>query len=167
MVPCSLSIDSDPRLLGADDPQSAFECAEIHQARQGCCWVAAGAAEVAEHRSVGYRDRHSRRGTSGDFRGVSSARQSRRASGAAAWASVSPSCSAWACCSDHRVRRPLAARQGLRLRHRSRAAHRAGGERRGKRRPDAPDEGIERPPKPARSWSSRTIQTSANCSSYY
>ena len=76
VVPCGLSIQQRSAPARADDPQPAFERAEIHQARQGAARLPA-ARRNAEHRGLGHRHRHPRGGTSGDLRGVPSARQSR------------------------------------------------------------------------------------------
>ena len=97
-------------------------------------------------------------GASGDLRGIPSARTMRRASAAAALASVCPSCSAWANLLGHRVRVRSRAGQGLGLRDRGPAAAGCGDVgawRSAVVRTTAPDGRRRRAP--ARSWSSRTI----------
>ena len=57
----------------ADDPQPALERGEIHRCGQDPARLPAARRQIA-HRGLGYRKRHSGRGASRDFRGVSSAR---------------------------------------------------------------------------------------------
>ena len=103
----------------ADDPQPAFERIEIHQARQGAARLPP-ARRNAEHRNLGHRSRHPRRGTSSDLRGVPSARQCRART--EPWPRPRSLHRAtpgeFAGSSDPR---PLAPGQGLGLRHRGHA----------------------------------------------
>ncbi len=98
VVPCSLHVHSDPRLLEQMIRNLAVERAEIHQARQGAARLPP-APRRDQHRDLGYRHRHSRRRVAGDLRGVPSARQCRARTHAAVSALACPSCSAWCSCS--------------------------------------------------------------------
>ena len=81
----------------ADDPQSAVERGEIHQERRGPARLPAARRQVA-YRGLGHRPGHPRGATAGDLPGIPSDRQSRPRTEARGWASVSPSCNAWAIC---------------------------------------------------------------------
>ena len=74
MVPCSLSICSDPRLLEQMLRNLLSNALEIHQTRQGAAGLPSPQGDV-EHRGLGHRHRHSRRRNPGDFRRIPSGRQ--------------------------------------------------------------------------------------------
>ena len=103
----------------ADDPQPALERNEIHRARQGAARLPPVPGN-AEHRDLGHRNRHPRRGASSDLRGIPSTRQCRART--KPWPRPR---------SLHRAtsgevagpsdKRPLSAGQRLRLRHRGHA----------------------------------------------
>ena len=75
VVPSRLSVRSDPRLLEQMIRNLLSNAVKYTNTGQDPARLPA-ARQDAAHRGLGHRDRHPRRAASGDFRGVSSARQS-------------------------------------------------------------------------------------------
>ena len=97
VVPCGLSIDSDPRLLEQmirNLLSNALKYTKRGKVLLGCRRHEGN----AEHRGLGHRHRHPRRRDSKRSSRSTISSTMPRANAAAASASVSPSCSAWGIC---------------------------------------------------------------------
>ena len=98
VVPCTLSIRSDPGLLEQMIRNLIFERPEIHQARQGPRGMPTARRQIAR-RDLGHRDRHPPVGVAGDLRGIPSGGQSRPPAKPRPGPGRSRSSKAWANCS--------------------------------------------------------------------
>ena len=94
VVPCSLTVRSDPRLLGADPSQHDRQRHKIYKPRQGSARLPA-AREPVKHRSLGYRHRHTGNRTQRDLQRVSSVGEPCRQTRKGAWAGACHRSAPW------------------------------------------------------------------------